>query len=112
MDEKASTTIGFFCRARAFLTAHGTTSLVRVITDNGANYRARAFTTTIVSLASRHQRIHPYTPRDNGKGQSTQTRRAGFSRSTLSHSHLNAMSLVHPQHSPTRLYAVTCATTD
>ena len=67
MDEKASTTIGFFCRARAFFTAHGITRLVRVVTDNGANYRARTFTTTITSLASRHQRIRPYTPRHNGK---------------------------------------------
>ena len=40
---------------------------MRVITDNGANYRARTFTATITSLASRHQRIRPYTPRHNGK---------------------------------------------
>ena len=40
--EKASTTIGFFCRARAF-------------------------TATITSLAPRHQRTRPYTPRHNGK---------------------------------------------
>ena len=39
--EKAPTTIGFFCRARAFFAAHGITRLVRVITDNGANYRAQ-----------------------------------------------------------------------
>ena len=65
--EKASTTIGFFCRARAFFATHGITRLVRVVTDNGANYRARAFTATITSLASRHQRIRPYTPRHNGK---------------------------------------------
>ena len=65
--EKASTTIGFFCRARAFFTAHGITRLVRVVTDNGANYRARTFTATITSLAPRHQRIRPYTPRHNGK---------------------------------------------
>mgnify|MGYP001680899344 CR=1 FL=1 len=65
--EKASTTIGFFCRARAFFAAHGITRLVRVVTDNGANYRARTFTTTITSLASRYQRTRPYTPRHNGK---------------------------------------------
>lgn len=65
--EKASTTIGFFYRARTFLAAHGVTRLVRVVTDNGANYRAQTFTTTITSLASRHQRIRPYTPRHNGK---------------------------------------------
>ena len=66
-DEKASTTIGFFCRARTFFAAHGITRLVRGVTDNGANYRARTFTTTITSLASRYQRTCPYTPRHNGK---------------------------------------------
>lgn len=39
-DEKALTTIGFFHRARAFFAAHGIIRLVRVITDNGANYKA------------------------------------------------------------------------
>ena len=66
-DEKASTTIGFFCRARTFFAAHGITRLVRVVTDNGANYRAQSFIANITSLASRHQRIRPYTPRHNGK---------------------------------------------
>ena len=56
-------------RARAFLAAHGVTRLVRVVTDNGANYRAQTFTTTITSLASRHQRIRPRTPRHNGKAE-------------------------------------------
>ncbi len=66
-DEKAVTTIGFFARARAFFAAHGIVRLVRVVTDNGANYRASAFTKTVTALASRHQRIRPYTPRHNGK---------------------------------------------
>lgn len=66
-DEKASTTIGFWARARAFFNAHGITRIVRVITDNGANYRAAAFYQTITATASRQQRIHPYTPRHNGK---------------------------------------------
>ncbi len=34
-DEKAATTIGFFCRARVFFTAHGITRIHRVVTDNG-----------------------------------------------------------------------------
>ena len=33
---------------------------MRIVTDNGANYRARTFTATITSLASRHQRTRPY----------------------------------------------------
>ena len=40
---------------------------MRVVTDNGASYRAQTFTKTITFLASRHQRTRPYTPRHNGK---------------------------------------------
>lgn len=65
-DERAVTTIGFFHRARAFFAAHGIARIVRVITDNGSNYRAATFTRT-VTASSRHQRIRPYTPRHNGK---------------------------------------------
>lgn len=66
-NETATTRIGFFCRARAFFTAHGITRLVRVVTDNGANYRARTFVRTVTAHAARHQRTGPYTPRHNGK---------------------------------------------
>ncbi len=66
-DETAATTIGFFTRARAFFTAHGITRLVRIVTDNGSNYRASAFYRTVSAHASRHQRTRPYTPRHNGK---------------------------------------------
>jgi transposase InsO family protein len=65
-DEKASTTIAFFHRARAFFAAHGIVRIVRVITDNGPNYKAAAFYRT-VSAVARHQRIRPHTPRHNGK---------------------------------------------
>lgn len=65
-DEKAVTTIGFYCRARAFFAAHGITA-DRVVTDNGNNYRAVDFTAEVVSLGGRHHRIRPYTPRHNGK---------------------------------------------
>ena len=66
-NETAATTIAFFARARAFFAAHGITRLVRVITDNGTNYRARDFARTLAAHASRHQRTRPYTPRHNGK---------------------------------------------
>jgi transposase InsO family protein len=66
-NETAQTTIGFFHRARAFFAAHGITRLVRVVTDNGSNYRAAVFYRTVTAHASRHQRIRPYTPRHNGK---------------------------------------------
>ena len=65
-DERAVTTIGFYCRARAFFAAHGIT-VDRVVTDNGNNYRAVDFTAKVVSLGGRHHRIRPYTPRHNGK---------------------------------------------
>lgn len=40
---------------------------MRVVTDNGANYRATTFARTVTAFASRHQRTRPYTPRHNGK---------------------------------------------
>lgn len=66
-DEKASTTIGFYARARAFFAAHGIDHVVTVVTDNGANYRAKEFARVIAASAARQQRIRPYTPRHNGK---------------------------------------------
>ncbi|MFC9035403.1 integrase core domain-containing protein, partial [Streptomyces arboris] len=45
--------------------AHGITRVERIVTDNGACYRAEAFAQAL--LDSRHQRITPYTPRHNGK---------------------------------------------
>lgn len=66
-DEKAATTIGFYARARAFFRAHGIQRVVTVVTDNGANYRAKDFARVIAATASRHQYIRPYTPRHNGK---------------------------------------------
>lgn len=66
-DEKAATTIAFFHRAKAFFAAHGITRLVRVVTDNGSNYRARDFARAVLAAASRHQRIRAYTPKHNGK---------------------------------------------
>ncbi len=64
-DEKAVTAVGFMHRARAWFAAHGITLIERIVTDNGACYRAEAFTRAL--LGSRHQRITPYTPRHNGK---------------------------------------------
>lgn len=66
-DETAQATIGFFARARAYFAAHGITRLIRVVTDNGANYRAARFVAAVQSHASRHQRTRAYTPRHNGK---------------------------------------------
>ncbi|MFE3390017.1 IS481 family transposase [Streptomyces anulatus] len=64
-DEKATTAIAFLHRARAWLAAHGITRIERIVTDNGACYRAESFSRAL--LGARHQRIAPYTPRHNGK---------------------------------------------
>jgi transposase InsO family protein len=64
-DEKARTAIGFVHRARAFFAAHGITHIHRIVTDNGACYKAGDFATVL--HGARHQRITPYTPRHNGK---------------------------------------------
>jgi transposase InsO family protein len=42
-DEKAVTAIGFMHRARAWLAAHGIIHIQRIVTDNGACYRAKDF---------------------------------------------------------------------
>ncbi|TDW24179.1 IS481 family transposase [Kribbella kalugense] len=64
-DEKAATAIAFLHRARAWFAAYGISHIERIVTDNGACYRADAFARAL--LGSRHQRITPYTPRHNGK---------------------------------------------
>ena len=64
-DEKATTAIGFTHRARAFFAAHGISHIHRIVTDNGACYKATHFATVL--RGARHQRITPYTPRHNGK---------------------------------------------
>jgi transposase len=66
-NETAATTIGFFRRAVAFFAAHGIARITRVITDNGPNYRANTFSDAVATVAARHQRTRPYTPRHNGK---------------------------------------------
>ncbi len=64
-DETAATAIAFLRRARGFFAAHGITHLERIVTDNGACYRAHDFATVL--QGARHQRITPYIPRHNGK---------------------------------------------
>jgi len=59
------TAVGFLERARAWFLAHGIERIERIVTDNGACYRAAAFMQALGM--SRHQRIAPYMPRHNGK---------------------------------------------
>lgn len=64
-DEKAATAVAFVHRARVWFAAHGITHVERIVTDNGACYRADAFTRAL--LGAKHKRTKPYTPKHNGK---------------------------------------------
>ena len=64
-DEKAVTAIAFLDRARTWFAAHGSTQIERIITDNGACYRANAFAAAL--NGAEHRRTKPYTPKHNGK---------------------------------------------
>ncbi|GAA2578880.1 IS481 family transposase [Streptomyces roseoviolaceus] len=65
-DEKGATAAAFLARAKVWFAAHGINHLQRVVTDNGACYRSRAFA-RIIGNRTRHQKTKPYTPRHNGK---------------------------------------------
>ncbi len=41
----------------------------RVLTDNGASYRSRAFATVLEQLGARHRWTRPYRPQTNGKAE-------------------------------------------
>ena len=58
-NEKAITAIGFMHRARVWFAAHGIDRIERIVTDNGACYRANDF--AHVLYGARHQGITPYT---------------------------------------------------
>ena len=65
-DEQAATAIAFWARAIAFYATHGI-PVERVLTDNGACYRSRAWTETCAARGIRHTRTRPYRPATNGK---------------------------------------------
>jgi len=58
----------FLARAVAWFAARGV-RVERVMTDNGAAYRARAFRTACAALHLRHLRTRPYRPQTNGKAE-------------------------------------------
>jgi hypothetical protein len=66
-DEKAVTAVAFWHRATAFFAAHGIAPIRRVLTDNGACYRSRAWADALAATGTKHKRTRPYTPRTNGK---------------------------------------------
>lgn len=63
-DERKETAIGFWTRAAAFFADAGI-QVEAVMTDNGACYRSRDFTTTLGPI--RHLFTRPYRPQTNGK---------------------------------------------
>ena len=66
-DEKATTVIGFWARARAWFSLHGIGRITRLVTDNGPCYKAHAFERSIAGHVAKHQYIRAYTPRHNRK---------------------------------------------
>ena len=67
-DEKAATAAAFLRRALAFYRRHGIT-VERVLTDNGACYRAAVHELACRRLGIRHLRTRPYRPQTNGKAE-------------------------------------------
>ena len=67
-DERGDTAAGFLRRAVAWLQSMGITPQ-RVLSDNGACYRARAHAAACRELGLRHSFTRPYRPRTNGKAE-------------------------------------------
>jgi transposase InsO family protein len=68
-NELGETCAAFFRRAAVFFSRYGIRRIERVMSDNGGAYRSTAFREAVQSLASRHIRTRPYTPRTNGKAE-------------------------------------------
>lgn len=58
-DEKAATAVAFVHRARAWFAAHGITHIERIVTDNGACYRADLHPSAARGKAQTDQALHP-----------------------------------------------------
>ena len=67
-DERGETAAGFLRRAVAWLKRMGITP-ERVLSDNGACYRATAHAAACRELGLRHSFTRPYRPRTNGKDE-------------------------------------------
>jgi transposase InsO family protein len=52
-----------------FFRRHGIRRVRRVLSDNGACYRSKAFALALGASRSRHKRTRPYRPQTNGKGR-------------------------------------------
>jgi transposase InsO family protein len=67
-DETAATAIGFWRRAVAWYAARGIT-IERVLSDNGACYRSRAWRQACTDLAIATKYTRAYRPQTNGKAE-------------------------------------------
>lgn len=67
-DEKKESAIAFLEAAVAYYRHLGVT-VTRVMTDNGACYKSKAFAAACKKLGLKHVRTRPYTPRTNGKAE-------------------------------------------
>jgi transposase InsO family protein len=67
-DERGTTAAGFLRRAIAFFRRFGI-HVERVLTDNGACYRAVVHAFACKALGIKHLRTKPYRPRTNGKAE-------------------------------------------
>lgn len=67
-DEKASSAVPFLKAALDDYAGLGV-AVTRVMTDNGACYKALAFRDACKALGLKHIRTKPYTPRTNGKAE-------------------------------------------
>jgi transposase InsO family protein len=67
-DEKSSSAVAFLKAAIAYYARLGV-KVERVMTDNGACYKAFAFQRACRRLGIKHIRTRPYTPKTNGKAE-------------------------------------------
>jgi transposase InsO family protein len=67
-DEQGATAAGFLRRAVRFYASYGIT-VQRVMSDNGACYRATIHAVACRLLGLKHLRTRPYRPRTNGKAE-------------------------------------------
>lgn len=67
-DEQAATTVAFTQRAIDFFAGAGI-EVKRILTDNGAAYRSRAFADLLAGQGISMRKTRPYRPQTNGKAE-------------------------------------------
>ena len=67
-DETKTSAVQFLCNAVAYYQSLGVT-IKRLLTDNGAPFRARDFASTCAELNIRHRFTRPYRPQTSGKAE-------------------------------------------